>query len=74
MLVDGRLRRDDGKNSGVFHESWREVLDSQVSLWRAKAPSEKAEPMELPVEQWQCEPALIGDLTPIAWRVDQDKI
>ena len=74
MLVNGRLRRDDGKGSGVFDESWREVLDSQLSLWRAKAPGEKAESPELPVERWQSEPTLISDFTPVAWRVDEDKI
>lgn len=74
MLFDGRLRRGDGKGSNVFDESWREMLDSQLSLWRAKAPGDKAEPTELPVERWQSEPALIGDFTPIAWRVDEDSI
>lgn len=75
MLVDGRLRRDDGKGAGVFDESWREVLDSQLSLWKEKAPDEKGAPIDLPIERWQSEPGLSGgDFKPIAWRVDQDAI
>ncbi len=74
MLVDGRQRRDDGKGTGVFDESWREVLDSQVTLLRVKAPQGEPEPVNLPIAQWQSEPGLRNEFEPVAWHVDQDKL
>lgn len=73
-LVDGRLRRDDGKGAGVFDESWREVLDSQVTLFRAKAMGANPEPADLPIAQWHLEPSLSGDFMPIAWHVERNAI
>jgi len=73
-LVDGKLYRDDGKGVDVFDESWRDVLDSQITVSRVKTPGANAEPVQIPVTQWAAEPGLSGELSPVAWRVEQDKI
>ena len=35
-LVDGKLFRDDGKGVEIFVDSLRDVLDSQITVTRAK--------------------------------------
>lgn len=74
VLADGQLRRDDGKGAGVFDESWREVLDTNATLFRVQAAGGAREPVEMPIAQWQSEPGLATDFQPIAWRVKEDKI
>jgi hypothetical protein len=73
-LVDGKLFRDDGKGVDVFDDSWRGVLDSQITVSRVKAPGADPEEVQMPVEQWSAEPSLRGNLEPVAWHVQQDKI
>lgn len=73
-LVDGRLLRDDGKGTGVFDDSWREVLDSQVTVSRMTAPGQKPESVELPIAQWRLEPGLSGEFEPVGSHVEQEAI
>ena len=73
-LVEGRLLRDDGKGTGVFDESWREVLDSQVTLSRIKVPGQGPEPVALPIAQWHLEPGLGAEFEPAGSRVELDPI
>ncbi|GAC1424122.1 MAG: hypothetical protein NVSMB6_25150 [Burkholderiaceae bacterium] len=73
-LVDGKLFRDDGKGVEIFDESWRDVLDSQITISRAKTAGAVPELVQLPIAQWSAEPGLSGDLAPVAWHVEQDKI
>lgn len=74
MLVDGRLRRDDGKESGIFDESWREVLDSHAALFRMKAAEGVRERVDLPISQWHSAPGFVPDFQPIAWDTVPDTI
>lgn len=74
VLADGQLRRDDGKGTGVFDESWREVLDTHATLFRVQAAGGAREPVDMPIAQWQSEPSLASDFQPISWRVEEDKI
>lgn len=73
-LVDGKLFRDDGKGVEIFDESWRDVLDSQITVCRVKAAGAEPEPVPMPVAQWSTEPGLRGSFEPISWHVQQDKI
>jgi hypothetical protein len=73
-MVDGKLYRDDGKGVEIFDESWRDVLDSQITVSRMKTPGAALEQVQLPVTQWATQPGLNGDLSPVAWHVEQDKI
>lgn len=71
---NGRLYRDDGKGVDVFDDSWREVLDSQITLSLMKPPGQDHELVILPIEQWHSMPGLLGDFQPVDWRVEQDRI
>jgi hypothetical protein len=73
-LVDGKLFRDDGKGVEIFDESWRDVLDSQITVSRVKAAGAEPEPVQMPVGQWSAEPGLSGNLEAVAWHVQQDSI
>lgn len=73
-LVDGKLFRDDGKGVGIFDDSWRDVLDSHVSVSRASVAGAQREPVNMPVARWSAEPGLSGELVPVAWRIEQDRI
>jgi hypothetical protein len=73
-MVDGKLYRDDGKGAGVFDDSWRDVLDTDISVSRIKAPGSESDPVSLPVAQWASEPGLNGEFTPVAWHVAEDKL
>jgi len=73
-LVDGKLFRDDGKGVEIFDDSWRDVLDSQITVSRVQTPGAAPERLQLPVGQWAAQPGLSGDLSPVAWHVEQDKI
>ena len=73
-FVDGRLYRDDGKGIGMFDDSWREVLDSQVTISRVKTPGQESVVVARPIAEWHLEPGLIGDFEPVAWHVEQEKI
>lgn len=73
-LVDGELFRDDGKGVEIFNESWRDVLDLQITVSRVKAAAAKPEPVQMPVRQWSAEPGLSGNLEAVAWHVQQDSI
>lgn len=73
-LVDGKLFRDDGKGIEIFDDSWRDVLDSHITVSRVTAPGSAPEKVDLPVSQWTAEPGLNDDLAPIAWHVEQDSI
>jgi hypothetical protein len=73
-LVDGKLFRDDGKGVGIFDDSWRDVLDSKITVSRTKTADASPERLPMPVAQWSGEPGLSGDLTPVAWHSDQDRI
>jgi hypothetical protein len=73
-LVDGKLFRDDGKGVEIFDDSWRDVLDSKVSVSRVRTAGTDPEPVELPIAQWSTEPGLSGKFTPISWRIEQETI
>ena len=73
-LVDGKLFRDDGKGVEIFDESWRDILDQQITVRRTNAEGAASEPVSLPVAQWPAEPGLRGEFEPISWRVQQDRI
>jgi hypothetical protein len=73
-LVDGKLYRDDGKGVEIFDDSWRDVLDSQITVSRIQTPGAVPEHLHMPVAQWSAQPGLSGDLSPIASRVELDKI
>jgi len=73
-LVDGKLFRDDGKGVEIFDDSWRDVLDSQITVSRVKTAGANPEPVQMPVAQWSGEPGLSGDLAPVAWHVEQYKM
>ncbi|MFL6718081.1 MAG: hypothetical protein ACJ8G3_17170, partial [Burkholderiaceae bacterium] len=73
-LVDGKLYRDDGKGVDIFDDSWRDVLDSQITISRVQRAGAESKPVHMPVQQWSAEPGLGGDLVPVAWRVQQDRI
>ena len=66
-LVDGQLFRDDGKGIGIFDDSWREVLDSQVTLSRTGASDQNSESSDLQIAQWHLEPGLSAEFDPAAW-------
>jgi Uma2 family endonuclease len=73
-LAEGKLYRDDGKGVDIFDDSGRDVLDSQITVFRAQAGGAQAAPVQMPVAQWSAEPGLSEDLKPVAWRVQQDSI
>ena len=73
-LVDGKLFRDDGKGVDIFDDSWRDVMDSKVTVSRVRTTSADPEPVPLPIAQWTTEPGLSGKFTPISWRIDQETI
>lgn len=73
-LVKGKLYRDDGKGVDVFDDSWRDVLDSQITVSRAQVAGAKPEPVQMAVAQWSAEPGLRGDFMPVGWHVQQDRI
>lgn len=72
-LVDGKLYRDDGKGVDVFDESWRDVLDSDIKVSRITAGGQPQQ-VSLPVAQWAAQPGFSGDLTPVAWHTEVDKL
>lgn len=73
-LVDGKLYRDDGKGTGIFDESWREVQDSQITISQEKTTEVRDLPLSISVAQWSSVPGLSGDFAPNAWHVEQDTI
>ncbi len=73
-LRDGKLFRDDGKGVEIFDDSWRDVLDSKVTVSRVKPTSIAPELLPLPIAQWTTEQGLSGKFTPISWRIEQDTI
>lgn len=73
-LVNGKLFRDDGKGIAVFDESWRDVLDSQITVSRVKTADAEPERVDMPIARWSTEPGLSGDFAPVNWHVEQDKI
>lgn len=73
-LVDGKLYRDDGKGVEIFDDSWRDVLDSHITVSHFETPGAAATQLQIPVTQWASQPGMSGDLSPMAWRVAQDKI
>ena len=72
MLIDGKLYRDDGKGTGVFDESWREVQDSQILILQGKTADGGDRPMNVAIAQWSSVPGLRGDFAPNAWHVKED--
>lgn len=73
-LVEGKLYRDDGKGVDIFDDTWRDVLDSQITVFRTQVTGSGPEPVPMPVAQWPAEPGLSGDLRPVSSRVQQDRI
>ena len=73
-MVEGKLYRDDGKGVDIFDDSWRDVLDSQITVSRAQGAGAESESVHMPVQQWSNENGLGGELAPVAWRVQQDRI
>jgi hypothetical protein len=73
-LVDGKLFRDDGKGVDIFDDSWRDVLDSQITVFGVKKAGADLVRVKMPVAQWTAEPGLSGDFSPVAWHVDQEKV
>jgi hypothetical protein len=73
-LVDGKLYRDDGKGVEIFDESWRDVLDSQITVSRVNTPGAAPEAVHVSITQWVAQPGQSGDLSPVAWHVEQDRI
>lgn len=73
-LVDGKLFRDDGKGVDIFDDSWRDVLDSQITVAHAKTAGAAPQSVPMPISQWSGESGLSGDLVPVAWHVEQDRI
>ena len=73
-LVDGKLYRDDGKGTGIFDESWREVPDSQITVSQENTEGIESRPPTIATLQRSSVPALRGDFTLHAWHVKQDTI
>ena len=72
ILVDGKLYRDDGKGTGIFDESWREVQDAQITISQEKTTGGEDRPLNISIAQWSSVPGLSGDFAPIAWHVKED--
>ena len=75
--ADGKLLRDDGMGSGLFDETSREVLDSQVTWHRAGATANGADgvaPDAMTIAQLAEDVGSNGDFVPVAWRVEEDRL
>ena len=73
-IVDGRLYREDGKNTGIFDDSWREVPDSQITVSQVTIAGVEVRPSTTAVAQWLSVSGLNCDFTPHAWHVEQGTI
>ena len=73
-LVDGKLYRDDGKGTGIFDESWREVPDSQITVSQENTGGIENRPLTIATPEWSNVPALSGDFASHAWHVKKDSI
>lgn len=74
--ADGLLLRDDGMGSGLFDETSREVLDSQVVVSRKPPQAGSAdgyEPAAMTIAQLAQIPDLNDELVPVAWRVEEER-
>ena len=69
------LLRDDGMGSGLFDETSREVLDSQVA-WHRKNPEQDSADAFAQVEMTiaQLDPGSDEDFIPVGWRVEEDRL
>ena len=75
--ADGKLLRDDGMGSGLFDETSREVLDSQVTWHGAQARrngTDGAAPQTMAIAQLADDAGSNGEFVPVAWRVEEDRL
>ena len=75
--TDGKLLRDDGMGSGLFDETSREVLDSQVTWQGAQASrngADGAAPQAMTIAQLAEDAGSNGEFVPVAWRVEEDRL